>query len=223
MQKDTLCYCTSNGRQKVSRKRGQKLSSLDWVSNLSLQLLLEKPRICCQEHPKWLLAQCLPQQLQQITHGNAFDIYSAPWKDLQKCHFLICHDLSQFSHLGRIVRGPIPHQISNSPFKEFQFVTRTVTRVTQYVIIWIQYVFLHLCHQNVCHFLYFCCEVCRSKFSWWHSQAAFRVLVANDLTDGRFPDEKHLARWQSRKDFSTTLAAKQSSHGVTEIWQIWIN
>ena len=116
MQKDTLCYCTSNRRQKVSRERGQKLSSLEWVSNLSLQLLFEKPRICCQEHPKWLLAQCWPQQLQQITHGNAFDIYSAPWKDLPKCRLLGLSQ-EQFSHLGRIVRGPIPHQISNSPFK----------------------------------------------------------------------------------------------------------
>ena len=73
-----------------------------------------------------------------------------------------------------------------------------------------------------------------SKFSWWHSQAAFFVLVAHDLNDGGPPDEKHLARWQSKD--STTESRKYGKYESTKstaaqgnnckwvnvrIWQDW--
>lgn len=109
-------------------------------------------------------------------------------------------DVSQehFSHLGRIVRGPIPHQISNSPVFQFS----KSQGLSQYEI---QYEYnMYFSISSICHQL---------AFLYFFEIRLIQVLLM--ALPGRFPRSrrKRFERWEvprreasGTKDFSTTLA-----------------
>lgn len=128
-------------------------------------------------------------------------------------------DLSQeqFSHLGRIVRGPIPHQISNSPFNNFQSHKDCHNMNT----IWISQYVLTIC---ISQYVTFCISVffCNS-FNPSSPDGTPRPLSAfSSQTIWTMGGSQTRSIWHVGIAGRILAPLWQQSSQVTEVTEIWI-